>query len=121
MVIPCYNRAHSLAEAVGSVYVQTHRRLEIGVVEDGSADENPKVTLRYRDVRLVRQDNWDIATKETLKVPPMWALALVKSLAFTALEKAAPDGGVEKARSAQQNQCVEIPGEDDDEIEDRTG
>jgi hypothetical protein len=73
-------------------------------------------------VRLVRQDNWDIAAKETLKVPPMWALALVKSPAFTALEKAAPDGGVDRVRSAQQqNQCVEIPGEDDAENEDRMG
>ena len=121
LVIPCYNRAHFLAEAIGSALDQTHRSLEV-VVGHGSADETPKVTLRYRDVRLVRQDNWDIATKETLKVPAMWALALVKSLAFIALEKAAPDGGVEKVFSAQQqNQCVEIPGEDDAENEDRTG
>jgi hypothetical protein len=45
VVIPCYTRAHFLAEAIGSVPDQTHRSLEV-VVDDGSADETPKVTLR---------------------------------------------------------------------------
>ncbi len=38
VVIPCYAQAHFLAEAVDSVFRQTHAALELVVVNDGSPD-----------------------------------------------------------------------------------
>ncbi len=57
VVIPCYNQAHFLGEAVESVLAQTHPHLEIVVVDDGSTDDTSGVAARYPGVRLVRQEN----------------------------------------------------------------
>ena len=57
MVIPCYNQAHFLGEAIQSVLSQTYPRHEIIVVDDGSTDETPEVASRYPGVRLIRQEN----------------------------------------------------------------
>jgi glycosyltransferase involved in cell wall biosynthesis len=45
-IIPVYNRPVLLREAVASVLAQTHRPIEIFVVDDGSTDETPKVCAR---------------------------------------------------------------------------
>jgi len=38
VIIPCFNQAHTLCEAVESVAVQSHKNLETIVVDDGSSD-----------------------------------------------------------------------------------
>lgn len=55
VVIPCYRQAHYLDEAIKSVLAQTHRRLEIIVVDDGSPDDTSEVAARHPRARLIRQ------------------------------------------------------------------
>jgi glycosyltransferase involved in cell wall biosynthesis len=57
VVIPCYNQAHFLGEAIESVLSQSYRNFEIIVVDDGSTDETSEVASRYEEVRLIRQEN----------------------------------------------------------------
>jgi hypothetical protein len=42
-IIPVFNRAGMLRQAVESVIAQTHRPIEIIVIDDGSTDETPRV------------------------------------------------------------------------------
>ena len=61
-VIPVYNGARYLAEALDSVLAQTHRPLEVIVVDDGSTDGSAELAARYRDpVRVVRQTHRGLA------------------------------------------------------------
>ena len=57
VVIPCYNQAHFLGEAIESVLAQSYPNFEIIVVDDGSPDDTSEVAGRYPEVRLVRQEN----------------------------------------------------------------
>jgi glycosyltransferase involved in cell wall biosynthesis len=57
VVIPCYNQAHFLGEAIESVLSQTYPHHEIVVVDDGSTDDTSEVASRYPSVRLIRQEN----------------------------------------------------------------
>jgi glycosyltransferase involved in cell wall biosynthesis len=56
VVIPCYNQARYLPDAVASVREQTHQPIECIVVDDGSTDETSEVAAEL-DVRAVRQTN----------------------------------------------------------------
>lgn len=49
VVIPAYNSAPTLDATLRSVRAQTHRNLEIVVVNDGSTDETAAVAERHRD------------------------------------------------------------------------
>jgi glycosyltransferase involved in cell wall biosynthesis len=58
VVIPAYNHARYLTEAIASALGQTLPAAEVIVVDDGSTDETPQVLARHRDrVRIVRQAN----------------------------------------------------------------
>jgi len=62
VVIPVYNNAAYLAEAVGSVRRQTRPPRRIVVVDDGSTDATPEVAATLRDgdgapIEYVRQEN----------------------------------------------------------------
>ncbi len=65
VVIPCYNQAHFLAEAIESVLSQSYKDFEVIVVDDGSKDHTAEVASAYASgdprVRLVRQQNRGLA------------------------------------------------------------
>jgi glycosyltransferase involved in cell wall biosynthesis len=62
VVIPTYNRANILGEALDSAFNQDHPNLEIVVVDDGSTDRTAELVEEYRDrygprLRMVSQAN----------------------------------------------------------------
>ncbi len=61
VIIPTYNYAHFISEALESVRAQTYRNLEIIVVDDGSTDETRQVVARFPEARYLHQNNQGIA------------------------------------------------------------
>ena len=57
VVIPCYNQAYFLGEAIESVLRQSYHPIEIIVVNDGSIDNTREISVRYPDIRYVEQIN----------------------------------------------------------------
>lgn len=49
IVIPTYNNAHYLQEAIDSVLRQTYQQIELIVVDDGSIDSTKTILARYGD------------------------------------------------------------------------
>ena len=54
VVIPCYKQAHFLPQAIESALSQTHRPVEVIVVDDGSPDNTAAVVARYPEVPYSR-------------------------------------------------------------------
>jgi glycosyltransferase involved in cell wall biosynthesis len=57
VVIPVYNGERFLGEAIGSVWAQSYRPLEIIVVDDGSTDGSARVAKSFSPVVYVHQAN----------------------------------------------------------------
>jgi glycosyltransferase involved in cell wall biosynthesis len=57
IVIPCFDHAAFLAEAIESALGQTYRGVEVIVVDDGSTDDSFEVASRKPGVRVLRQSN----------------------------------------------------------------
>jgi Glycosyl transferase family 2 len=58
VIVPVYNGAHFIAQAIDSILAQNYPCLEIIVVDDGSSDDiEAAITKLPVDVRFFRQDN----------------------------------------------------------------
>lgn len=69
VLLPVYNRAGPLIEAVQSCIDQTWRAVEILVVDDGSTDDVRAALQPFGDrVRLIRKDNGGVASARNLGV-----------------------------------------------------
>ena len=61
VIIPCYNQARFLVEAIESVFTQTSTHYEIIVVDDGSSDDTATVAKSFEGVRCLSQKNLGLA------------------------------------------------------------
>lgn len=68
VVIPAYNVADHISATLDSVYAQSHRPLEVVVVDDGSTDATASTVGTYPGVRLFRQPNAGPAAARNLGV-----------------------------------------------------
>jgi len=78
VVIPCFNQAHYLAEAIESVLAQTLAPAEVVVVDDGSEDNSYEVAARYEKVTRMRQQNRGVAAARNAG----WQATSAEFLAF---------------------------------------
>jgi glycosyltransferase involved in cell wall biosynthesis len=56
IIVPCYNGAGFLEEALRSALAQSYRKVEVIVIDDGSTDSSPEIAQRL-PVRYIRQEN----------------------------------------------------------------
>lgn len=69
VIIPNFNYAHYLTQAVDSVLAQTYLNLEIMVVDDGSTDDSEATLRNYGSrVRWISQQNQGVAAARNLGV-----------------------------------------------------
>ncbi len=62
VVVPAYNQAAYLPEAIDSALAQSLPPLEVIVVDDGSTDDTPAIAMAYGDrVSYIRQPNRGLA------------------------------------------------------------
>jgi glycosyltransferase involved in cell wall biosynthesis len=61
VIVPCYEQAPYLEEAIESVLAQTYAQVELIVVDDGSPDNAARIAARFPGVRCVRQPNQGLA------------------------------------------------------------
>ena len=62
VVMPAFNAARFLSQAIDSVLAQVDADLELIVIDDGSTDDTPDVLARYGDrVRVLHQPNGGLA------------------------------------------------------------
>ena len=69
VVVPSYNRAHTLERALSSVLAQTHPANEIILVDDGS-DDNTENFVRHSfpTIKYLRQDNQGVSAARNLGI-----------------------------------------------------
>ncbi|MBI5535071.1 MAG: glycosyltransferase family 2 protein [Deltaproteobacteria bacterium] len=60
IIIPCFNYARYLGAAIETARAQTHRNVEVIVVDDGSSDDSRQVAQKY-PVKLLVQENAGVA------------------------------------------------------------
>jgi glycosyltransferase involved in cell wall biosynthesis len=70
IIVPMYNAEHTIGATLKSVCRQTHRTLDIVVVDDGSTDASAAIVAAYarsdQRIRLVRQKNGGVAAARNL-------------------------------------------------------
>ena len=70
VIVPVYNAELYLADCLESLIRQTHRELEILVVDDGSTDGSATLSERFAGkdgrIRLLRKENGGVSSARNL-------------------------------------------------------
>nr|HID58580.1 glycosyltransferase [Desulfobacterales bacterium] len=61
VIIPTYNRASFLDEAISSVLRQDLKDFELIVVDDGSTDSTQEILAQYQDIRIIRKTHQGVS------------------------------------------------------------
>jgi hypothetical protein len=61
IIIPCYNKAKWIGEAIESCLNQTHKPYEIIIVNDGSTDNSESIITGFQGVRYFYQTNQGVS------------------------------------------------------------
>jgi len=63
VIMPAYNAAAYIAEAIESVLIQNYRNFELVIINDGSTDNTEEIALGFKDgrIRYSRQENRGLA------------------------------------------------------------
>src|SRR5690242_8383826 len=74
VVVPAYNAAEWIGDAIASVLVQTHRDWSLVVVDDGSTDGTLAAVASFNDarIRLVRQPNAGVSVARNRGVAELY-------------------------------------------------
>ena len=99
IIIPVYNQAGYLGEAIESVQSQSYPHREILIVDDGSNDDPASIIARYEGARLIRQDNAGTAAARNSGIRQSRGELLVVLDADDRLLPGALDRGVEALSS----------------------
>lgn len=68
VVIPTFDRAHTLARALDSVFAQTLPPQQVIVVDDGSTDSTAELVTGYSGVSYLRQENRGVSSARNLGI-----------------------------------------------------
>ena len=69
VIIPTYNRAHTLKRAIDSVLNQTYKNFELIVVNDGSTDSTEDVLISYGDqIKILCTENRGVSAARNYAV-----------------------------------------------------
>lgn len=68
VVIPTFDRAHTIGRALDSVFAQTLPAQQVIVVDDGSSDSTADVVAGYPGVSYLRQENRGVSSARNLGI-----------------------------------------------------
>ncbi len=64
VIIPTYNRAHTIVRALDSVFAQSYKNIEVLVIDDGSIDETAALLERYiqdKKIIYIKTENFGVS------------------------------------------------------------
>lgn len=63
IIIPLYNKAHTIERTLKSVFAQTYQRFEVIIINDGSTDGSEGIVQKIEDqrLRLISQENLGVS------------------------------------------------------------
>jgi len=102
IVIPCYNQAGFLRQAIDSVLAQDYAPIELLLVDDGSSDGSRELMLQYRDrCSVIAQPNAGQASA----INRGWAQARGTFLAYLAADDYLLPGAVRRSVECLQREA----------------